>query len=108
MRAIIACAVRLGGYGDSEWMVGYYSIVQLFRQGETLHADHRSVRFLGFRVGEAKVGCTKNISFQDQASVVVQRCVLLSGYQDALRTVRRKDPDLVQQNLGHADVAFSV
>jgi hypothetical protein len=108
VRAIIACAVRLGGYGDSEWMVGYYSIVQLFRQGETLHADHRSVRFLGFRVGEAQVGCTKNMSFPKQTSVVVQRRVLLGGYQHALRTVGRKDPDLVQQNLGHVDVAFSV
>jgi len=34
-------------------MVGYSSIIQLFRKGETLHADHRAVRFLGFRVGEA-------------------------------------------------------
>ena len=77
------------------YIVGYSSIIQLFRKRETLHADNRSVCFLGFRVGEAKVGCTKNISFQDQARVVVQRCVLLSGYQDALRTVMRKDPDLV-------------
>ena len=89
-------------------MVGYSSIIQLFRQGETLHADHRSVCFLGFRVREAKVGRTKNISFQDQASVVVQRRVLLSGYQDALRTVGRKDPDLVEQNLRYVDVAFGV
>ena len=46
-------------------VVGYSSIIQLSRQGETLHADHGSVCFLGFRVREAKVGRTKNISFQD-------------------------------------------
>jgi hypothetical protein len=74
-------------HGDSGWLSGYSSISQLFRQRETLHAYHRSVCFLGFRVGEAKVGCTKNVSFQDQARVVVQRRVLLGGYQDALRTV---------------------
>ena len=66
-----------GGYAGS---VVYSSISQLFRQRETLHADHRSVCFLGFRVGEPKVGCTKNVSFQDQARVVVQRRVLLGGY----------------------------
>lgn len=68
-------------------LVGYSSIIQLFRQGETLHADHRAVCFLGVGVGEAEVGCAKNISFPNQAGVVVQRSVLLSGYQDALRTV---------------------
>jgi len=83
-------------------------MIQLFRKGETLHADHRAVRFLRLRVGEAEVGCTKNISFQNQTSVVVERRVLLGGYQDALRTVGRKDPDLVEQNLGHVDVAFAV
>ena len=30
----------------------------------------------------------------------------LVGDQDALRTIGRKNPDLVEQNLGHVDVAF--
>jgi NAD(P)-dependent dehydrogenase (short-subunit alcohol dehydrogenase family) len=33
----------------------------LFRQRETLHADHRAVSLLGFRVDEAEVRCAKNI-----------------------------------------------
>src|SRR5208283_4063228 len=59
-------------------------------------------------MGEAEVGGTKNIPFQNQTGVIVQRRVQLVGYEDALRTIGREHPDLVEHDLGHVDVAFPV
>jgi hypothetical protein len=88
--------LNLAGYeGYREILALEWLSIRLFRHRKARHADHCAVCFLGFCVGEAEVGCTKDISLQNQAGVVVQRRISLGGYQDALGTIGREDPNLV-------------